>query len=264
MASWSVVTWNMNLATKRDPRKNWAFLEDVIAKDVDVALLCEATIRPHTDSIYGSSGTSGRDYQRAWSTAIVSKHGPVEIHDAVAANYMGKPRKHFPFKPSRPGAWTAAQVSLMEGLAVTFISLYGLLDDLSDASVHRSLSDLDPLFTDSRYNEYIVLGGDLNVSTQMPRGPARARSLAVFARLEALGLKGCLEAKWTSERAIPDCPCELGEECRHVQTKKDDKYQMDYIFASESLALGDCFRLDTQPDWRNYSDHAPVLARFTH
>jgi hypothetical protein len=56
----------------------------------------------------------------------------------------------------------------MEGLTVTFISLYGLLDDLADASVHRSLSDLDPVFTDSRYNEYIVLGGDLNISTQMP------------------------------------------------------------------------------------------------
>jgi endonuclease/exonuclease/phosphatase family metal-dependent hydrolase len=151
----------------------------------------------------------------------------------------------------------------MEELTVTFISLYGLMDDLSDASVHRSLSDLDPIFTDSRYNECVVLGGDLNVSTQMPDGPARARSLTVFARLEALGLKECLEAKWTRERAITDCPCELGVACRHVQTKKGDKYQMDYLFASESLALDDCFPIETQP-WRDYSDHAPVLARFTH
>ena len=81
---------------------NWAFLEDVIAKDVEVALLCEAAMRPQTFTIYGSSGTSGRDYQRAWSTAIVSKLGPVEIHDAVPVNYLGKPRKHLPFKSSGP------------------------------------------------------------------------------------------------------------------------------------------------------------------
>ena len=154
-------------------------------------------------------------------------------------------------------------MTLTEKLTVTFISLYGLLDDLGDASVHRSLSDLDPIFTDSRWNKHIVLGGDLNLSTQMPEGMARARSHAVFARLEALGLRECLEAKWTPERAVPDCPCGLGVECRHVQTKKDDKYQMDYLFASDSLALDDCFRLDSQP-WREYSDHAPVLARFTH
>ena len=113
-----------------------------------------------------------------------------------------------------------------------------------------------------------MLGGDLNVSTQMPDGlPARARSRsrAVFARLEALGLKECLEAKWNHERAIDDCPCELGEACRHVQTKRDDKYQMDYLFASESLTLDDCFPIgtETQP-WHHYSDHAPVLARFTY
>jgi endonuclease/exonuclease/phosphatase family metal-dependent hydrolase len=60
-----------------------------------------------------------------------------------------------------------------------------------------------------------------------------------------------------------DCPCDQGAACRHVQTKKDDKYQMDYLFASESLNLDDCFPIESQP-WGEYSDHAPVLARFTH
>jgi hypothetical protein len=175
MPTWSVLTWNMNLASKRDSATNWGFLDGLIEKEeIDVALLCEAKMRPQTDTIYGSSGTSGRDgYPRDWSTAIASRHGPVEIHDAEAVNYLGKPRKHLPFRCSRPGAWTAAQVTLIEGFTVTFVSLYGLLDDLSDASVHRSLSDLDPIFTDSRYNDHVVLGGDLNVSTQMPEGSAR-------------------------------------------------------------------------------------------
>ena len=80
MTTWSVVTWNMNLASTRVPETNWAFLDGVMEKEsIDVALLCEAAMRPQTDTIYGSSGTSGRDFQRGWSTAIVSRHGPVKI-----------------------------------------------------------------------------------------------------------------------------------------------------------------------------------------
>jgi len=45
---------------------------------------------------------------------------------------------------------------------ITAISLYGLLDERSDASVHRSLSELTPLLADGRYNELLLLGGDLN------------------------------------------------------------------------------------------------------
>jgi len=253
----------MNLASKRVPKKNWDFLDSVIDKEgVDVALLCEAAVRPQTETIYGAGGTSGRDgTPRNWSTAIVSKHGPVEIHNAVPVNYMGVPRKHLPFQPSRPGAWTAAEVTVAKGLTVTFVALYGLMDDLSDASVHRSLSDLDPIFTDDRYNQRIVLGGDLNLSTQMPEGPARARSEAVFARLAALGLTECLAARWNEDRAIADCPCGQDNACRHIQTKRDDKYQMDYLFASQSLEPDDCYRLDSHP-WQDFSDHAPVLARF--
>ncbi len=34
---------------------------------------------------------------------------------------------------------------------ITAISLYGLLDEFSDASVHRSLSEVSPVFDDDRY-----------------------------------------------------------------------------------------------------------------
>jgi hypothetical protein len=54
----------------------------------------------------------------------------------------------------------------MEGTGdVTAISLYGLLDELSDASVHRSLSEVSPIFDDDRYNRLVLLGGDLNTWT---------------------------------------------------------------------------------------------------
>jgi hypothetical protein len=63
----------------------------------------------------------------------------------------------------RKGSWTAAVVSHPSGEKITAISLYGLLDERSDASVHRSLSDLTPLFEDcSRSDGLLVLGGDPN------------------------------------------------------------------------------------------------------
>jgi hypothetical protein len=39
------------------------------------------------------------------------------------------------------------------------------LDEKSDASVHRSLSELTPLLEDRRYNERLIIGGDLNTWT---------------------------------------------------------------------------------------------------
>lgn len=67
-----------------------------------------------------------------------------------------------PFENSRPGSWTAAVASVPEMGEVAAISLYALMDEKSDASVHRSLSELAPVFDDARYNRLLLLGGDLN------------------------------------------------------------------------------------------------------
>ena len=48
---------------------------------------------------------------------------------------------------------------------VTCVSLYGLLEELSDASVHRSLSEISPIFSDPKYKNLVLVGGDLNTST---------------------------------------------------------------------------------------------------
>jgi len=53
---------------------------------------------------------------------------------------------------------------------VSAVALYGLMDELSDASVHRSLSELSPVLDDPKYNKQVILGGDLNTGTQWPKG----------------------------------------------------------------------------------------------
>ena len=154
---------------------------------------------------------------------------------------------------------------------MTAIAVYGLLDERSDASVHRSLSDLTPLFEDSRYNKRVVLGGDLNTWTGWDAGSRHfARDENVLRRIEAFGFVDCLVASLEREGRgrLNGCTCSLGEACRHTRTRLDRNqpeipYQMDYLFASPPLAerLLSCEAIDLGPD--SPSDHFPIRATFT-
>src|SRR5207249_9062109 len=135
--------------------KGWEALRRL---DVDVVLLNEAA-RPlggvRGVKVHGKTKTRGRDYARPWSSLIASRQ-PMEPVDARV--------KGVPFQTARPGSWTASVVSIPRASGkverVTAVSLYGLLDEMSDASVHRSLSELAAIFDDCRYNKLILLGRD--------------------------------------------------------------------------------------------------------
>jgi len=118
-------------------------------RSVDVALLSEVPtgVLPEAGgALYEAWGTRSRDRKRRdWCTAIVSPHGGTEIRDARAVSYRGR-RPNVRFESSRPGSWTAGSISVPGVGAVTCVSLYGLLDELSEALVHRSLSEISPLF----------------------------------------------------------------------------------------------------------------------
>jgi endonuclease/exonuclease/phosphatase family metal-dependent hydrolase len=67
---------------------------------------------------------------------------------------------------------------------------------------------------------------------------------------------------------LEGCPCNLGEECTHTQTRLDAgspdvPYQMDYLFASRVLAerLVTCVALGKE-EWPSPSDHYPIVALF--
>jgi hypothetical protein len=185
------------------------------------------------------------------------------ITDARRDRYYDQ---ELPFGPSRPGTWTAVRVNVGR-TEITAISLYGLLDERSDASVHRSLSEMAPVFDHPEYGKYLLLGGDLNIlSNPRPSDRARARHQNVLDRVAAYGLVDCLEAKrpWI---ALPGCPCGKGRGwCRHTWTKcvkgKDVAYQDDYLFASPRLAkrLETCVALAFTDD--SPSDHTPIVATF--
>jgi len=265
-----VIVWNM-----QHNETNWALLRPGNELAADIHLLCEARSPPRDISAIGQWRTVGladalpldRPVTREWSTVVAATSGPTFITDARRAREY-KDRPLLPFKPSRPGTWTAARVKVGR-LTVTAIALYGLLDEMSDASVHRSLSEISPIFDHRVYGRHLLLGGDFNIfANPRPHDRARERHLSVLTRLEAYGLVNCLDGfKRPLKDAREDpCPCGVAGCRRHWRTFRKSlsapgpAYQEDFLFASRAMAAipRECSVLKFQPS----SDHAPVRTVF--
>jgi exonuclease III len=267
--------WNLDEGRHARPA-SWTVVDEI---DADISLLCEA--RVPTGRVSAAHGkTIGRDckhenedncHGRPWSTAILGREKPEEIHDARATRF-GRPLD-VPFLPSRPGSWIAASVPI-DGLgSVTAVALYGLADEKSDSSVHRSLSDLEPIFEDRRYNERLLLGGDLNVfANARPDDPHRERHRLVLGRIGAFGLVDLFardrQVRGQERPVVEDCACgerACGDHVWTFRSRRADlqhlRYQDDHVFASPVLAdrLVSC---ETR-DFEATSDHAPIVATFS-
>lgn len=277
-----VIVWNMRF---RSSPANWfKFARDGDYR-CDIALLNEAKHPPDGLGLHVMTRgeTVGRDHPsyggkklRDWSTAIATPHTvqrPRDVWALPPQEVDPNADRRSKLMVSRRGSWTAGVVALPSGERITAISLYGLLDERSDASVHRSLSELTPLLEDGRYNELLLLGGDLNPLWSV------GRTTRTFERIQGVvdrvtrgfGLEDLLLKTLTEtdpERGrLKTCTCSLGADCRHVWTYRRSRSskkgcQDDYLFASQALAerLGECSAhpfSDTSS-----SDHAPIEATF--
>jgi hypothetical protein len=288
----------------RQARKNMAYLDQLIREyEIDLALLNEASVahmraanaeaderQAHRPFAYSETGTRGRDFwtdkkgvrkpydRTKWSAAVMAKEGPKLLGED---DVRGRRTPHggrvidIPFANSRPGTWIAATVKSRDQ-SIASISLYGLIEELTDASMHRSLSEISPIFGDPAHRELVLLGGDFNIGTGLADPSARRRSKIVLDRIEAYGLVDCL-ATWREKRDLPGIPgCSCGDDpCRHTVTRvaptqkpgvpweKRNPVQVDYLFATETLAeeLDDVVELPPE-EWEMYSDHRPIIARF--
>jgi len=259
------IVWNM-----QPKPANWNLLKEwQELGGTDIAILCEAPPAPTGVEAVGRGSTEGLEValasdqtvKRPWSTAIASSRPMAPITDARVDRYYGKP---LPFEPSRPGTWTAASINV-DGMKVTAISLYRLMDERSDASVHRSLSELSPIFDHEEYGKRLLLGGDLNILAGRPAGAHLDRHQVVLARIKAYGLTDCLERE-RPHGPLENCPCGLDEDCIHTWTKLDSErptipYQDDYLFASHAVDdLESCKALPFTE--HSPSDHTPIVATF--
>ncbi len=275
MQPWTILHWNMALASPRSATAdgNMAYLRELMGRhEVDVALLNEAPVAylrclndgDQLRALFSERGTIGLDRwtddhgvrkpkdRSRWSTAIVSSANVEHLGEgdvrAVSASVASARRPDVPFAPSRVGTWIAGTVG-KAGQELTCISLYGLMDELSDASMHRSLSEVSPAFSDPDRKELLMLAGDFNIGTSLEGEDARRRSRLVLDRIEAYGLRDVLKAGRIREGRAPlaGCPCDDAP-CEHTltrlipnssdrQTRWEERtpFQVDYIFASAAL-----------------------------
>lgn len=233
----------------------WERLDKVI--DADVALLQEAAPPPERTAVYRRGGI---DRHRPWGSAVVTKR--LEIDEITQATATGRT---FELLNHYPGCVAIARVQPDGVEPITFVSLYGQLDKgWAITTVNNLISDLSPLFV-SKLGHRLVLGGDLNLSTQLSR-PWRYFSRNLFERIKLFGLESLTE-QVSAEQRVADCPCE-DDPCLHVQTHRHPSsskpWQNDYLFASKQLAkrLTRCAASEAgDPPWV-LSDHRPLIAEF--
>jgi len=245
-----VAAWNLH----RRPQA-WSYLLDELRPDV--ALLQEVAPPVDSGALFRRGGIGDN---RRWGSAIHARDIQLdELHEVRS--------RHSKSPTSLHGTWPGTVVvavgepELSE--PVTFVSVYGLIDQgYAITTVHRILSDLTPLL-DTEHGRRLVVGGDLNCSTQLGP-PDRERHRNLFERFASLGLVDLLATVAGNREPVAGCPCE-DDPCRHVQTHRHPNsrvpWQDDYLFATEALArqLDSCEVLETP--WE-LSDHRPVVAAF--
>lgn len=256
----TVATWNMD-HWKRTPAQRKAAWERLRGSDIDVALLQETVPPadvPRHDVVWREIG-----HARRFGSAVVSLRGwPIEEITTAKSCYS---YLAFPLLGTFPGSVAVARVHPPGTKPVTFVSVYGVIDVYSTTTLLRQIADLTPLF-DSAHGERVVLGGDLNISTQSS-GDELKRTKAVLGAIESLGLVDLFRS--APERPRPygaECTCQR-EDCYHVGTHRNAARaegtgsHLDYLFVSEALSAR-CkrLRLDEDPAIWELSDHCPVVA----
>jgi exonuclease III len=217
-----VVTWNIR---RRKAQTIWQHLPD--CNMPGIALLQEVS----TNEPESPHFVRHEIHSRHWGTGILTKDIPLQPSLITST--------------SHPGTITAAQINPSGEAPITFISLYGLMENRhSITTLHRIFSDLTPIL--ARTRKRLILGGDFNASPAFDRPPQFQSHRILFERVKDFGLVDCL----------PDVS---------VWTWRSSKngWQLDYLFASHNIAekLVEC-RIPEDMDWASFSDHKPITAVF--
>lgn len=259
-----VAVWNMSHWSRTPAQREaaWSILVDELRPDV--ALLQE-TVAPPDGSwscVYRPIGGA-----RPWGSAVVGFTVDVEEVTHAKGRANSEPQ---PLLRTWPGS-VAIATAPVRGRSVTLVSMYGLIDQgYADTTVHRHLSDLAPMFDDPAHEGRIILGGDLNITTQWTGRHLRYRDweTATFARMAALGLVDCLDLH-REPGQLSGCECPDGHACRHIQTQRHRRssrpWQNDYLWASRpvvSEAVLESAGVHDSAAVQALGDHLPLLAHF--
>jgi exonuclease III len=269
----TLLSWNM-----KQKASNW---QTVLDSEVDTALLQEAKappdelraeILPDRESEWCDSGLS-------WRAAVVGlvktdkiEFAPIKIQPLGGSNPEA-------LMVSRPGSMAAAVMKIKEtGEEIILVSMYAHWMSpiqmaaskwiFADASAHRLISDLCGLIGHQKGHK-IIVAGDLNILYGYGEDGNLYwgnRYNNVFERMRALGF--CFvgpQAPLGGRQADP-WPKELPEHSLNVptfyhnrQTPATATRQLDYVFASESIADRVMVRaLNSLEEW-GPSDHCRII-----
>jgi len=253
IALWNMSHWQKSVQERADA---WQWLEGTGA---DIALVQEA-VPPSSLSkvVYKEIGNG-----RPWGSAVVGFSCAVTAITECKGRYNSQP---VDLHRTVPGSVAVAS-AVVEGRTMTFVSMYGVIEDgYADTTVNRQLSDLVPLFDNPSASEALLLGGDLNITTQWVGGQTRYRAweAVTLQRLSAFGLRDVLD-RLRPDGPLEGCDC-LDEICRHIHTQRHARsarpWQNDYVFASEGLLAGSRLKRAEVVDdegLRRLSGHMPML-----
>lgn len=251
-----VVVWNVShwQRTEDQRRAAWAAVADL----GDVGLLQEVVPPPDAENVvYTAIGGS-----RPWGSAVAGFTANV----APITHSRGRSSKApVALANTFPGSVAVAAVG--EGAnTLVLVSMYGVIDNgYADTTVNRQLTDLVPLFDNPQYEGRILLGGDLNITTQWMGKDQRYRAweVATFRRINAFGLRDCVD-QFRPDGPLDGCGCADGDDCRHVRTqyhaRSQRPWQNDYVFVSTRLlARVTSTVVVDRNDLRGLSDHLPIV-----
>jgi len=254
-----VAVWNLGWnRTESQLQTMWAILRDEIR--ADVALVQEAAPPGDTTAVWRAIGG-----HRRWGSAVVGL--TVDVEEVVTAQGRANSAPQV-LSRTYPGSVAVARVHTA-GAPLTLISFYGLIDDgYADATVNRQLSDLAPLFDDPSHEKRIIMGGDLNITTQWTGSQARYGfwEAITLNRIAAFGFADCLDL-FRPTGPLEGCGCSDGVSCRHIRTQRHSRssrpWQNDYMFASRALTskaiLTQAYVHDSTVI-QDLGDHLPLVA----
>ena len=231
-----IATWNMAYwSHKKYEVEAWKYFTEDLGCDI---LLFQESF-PNSDIldsdklIWNAIGDT-----RPWGSGIYSHKNKI---------------RDYSFRNNFFGAVTAAEVEIRKDYKIIFISLYGLMEKISNVvyaipNLHRIFSDLTGILESRDTRHRIVIGGDFNASEQIDAQQIGNSHRVFFDRLREFGLVNCFDNYFDDYIQT------------HRHSRSDKPWQNDYFFISKKLEehLTNCIVIDND-NIRKFSDHNPVV-----
>ncbi len=265
-----LICWN--IARRHDP---WRSLVKNESK-ADIALLQEARLPP--EDVRTCLEVDPGPFHDLNDKSI-SRCAVVKLTEEIKVEWLEPVpiarSKYGDFVESHPGCISSAIVTSSNSTSFTAVSFCTEFEkphwstgkmswDVVDASIHRIISDIS-LLIGRQHGHRIIAAGDLTVTYGYGVNEYwKRREALIFERMAAIGLP-LVGPQYPHGRQANPWPDELPEYSKNVptyfhptQTPETATRQLDYVFASESMADSVKVRALNRPEEWGPSDHCRI------